>query len=214
MEFRGADARQRLKTSCFSTLLSNISKINLKYHIMFSLTGMRILSYFFSLLVVTLLCETFGIVGLLCLIWFEKYGMDPLKRNVTNQLTSSICITGILTLIFIGPGSLYRLLVGPLPTFIGIWQMCGSIMSGLFTLFTLTQQSVLKCLYISYFSRLAPISDFFIAMFLNIFNLFFVSLVVLMFYISGIIEVDPVTNFLIGSPAPMTSSFYLVAVFM
>ena len=168
---------------------------------------------FFSLLVVTALGETFGNVGLLCLIFFEKYGMDPLKRNVTNQLTSSICIAGIFTLISIIPGVLYRLLVGPLPTLMGMWIDCGAMISGLFTLFTLTQQSVLKCLYISYFSRLAPISDYFIAMFLNIFNLVFISLVVLMFYIS-VAEVDPVTNFLIGNPPPKTSNFYLTFIFM
>ena len=168
---------------------------------------------FLSLILATVFCETFGNFGLLCLILFEKYGMDSLKRNVTNQLASSICMAGIFTFVFIGPGLLYRLLIGPVPTFLGIWVAYGSLMSFLFSLFTLTQQSVLKCLYISYFSRLAPISDYFIAIFLNIFN-FILAVMLSLMCLLAIQGFDPFTSFMVGNSAPIDFSFQLQFVFM
>ena len=48
--------------------------------------------YIFLFLVVEILGNFF----LLSMITYEKYGMDPQKRTVTNQLLSSICISFIL----------------------------------------------------------------------------------------------------------------------
>ena len=39
-----------------------------------------------------LIVEILGNFLLLSMITYEKYGMDPQKRTVTNQLLSSICI--------------------------------------------------------------------------------------------------------------------------
>ena len=46
--------------------------------------------------VMFLIFEIFGNFLLLCLIIFEKYGMDSQKRTITNQLLTSICCSGIL----------------------------------------------------------------------------------------------------------------------
>jgi hypothetical protein len=47
--------------------------------------------------------ETFGNFMLLAVILHEKYGMDPQKRTVSNQLLSSICAVLILFNIAINP---------------------------------------------------------------------------------------------------------------
>lgn len=61
-----------------------------------------------AILICAILIETVGNVAVLILIHFEKYGMDPLKRNVTNQLTSSLCFAGFLMNIIGAPGAFYR----------------------------------------------------------------------------------------------------------
>ena len=43
-----------------------------------------------------LIVEILGNFLLLSMITYEKYGMDPQKRNVTNQLLSSICFSFII----------------------------------------------------------------------------------------------------------------------
>ena len=43
-----------------------------------------------------LIVEILGNFLLLSMITYEKYGMDPQKRNMTNQLLSSICISFLI----------------------------------------------------------------------------------------------------------------------
>ena len=43
-----------------------------------------------------LIIESLGNFLLLSMIIYEKYGMDPQKRNVTNQLLTSICISFLI----------------------------------------------------------------------------------------------------------------------
>ena len=40
--------------------------------------------------------EILGNFLLLSMITYEKYGMDPQKRNVTNQLLTSICVSFLI----------------------------------------------------------------------------------------------------------------------
>ena len=60
-----------------------------------------------------LILETAGNFLLLCMIRYEKYGMDSKKRTVTNQLLSNLCWTTILYNIFIMPTVLITRLFGP-----------------------------------------------------------------------------------------------------
>ena len=50
-----------------------------------------------------LLAESLGNFLLFCMILYEKYGMDPQKRTVTNQLLSRMIFVQILYNIFILP---------------------------------------------------------------------------------------------------------------
>ena len=49
---------------------------------------------FETIIYVTL--ETIGNFLLFCMIMYEKFGMDPKKRTINNQLLSSICAVNIV----------------------------------------------------------------------------------------------------------------------
>ena len=49
------------------------------------------------------LVENLGNFLLFCIVWYEKYGMDPQKRTVTNQLLSRLTFVQILFNVFILP---------------------------------------------------------------------------------------------------------------
>ena len=55
------------------------------------------------LVILLIILETLGNFLLLCMIWYEKYGMDSKKRTVTNMLLSRIIFAQILCNIFIMP---------------------------------------------------------------------------------------------------------------
>ena len=59
------------------------------------------LKVFFVILL--LLLETLGNILLICMILYEKYGMDPQKRTIANQLLTRMLIVQIVCNIFILP---------------------------------------------------------------------------------------------------------------
>ena len=50
-----------------------------------------------------LILETLGNSLLFCMLWYEKFGMDPKKRTVTNQLLSRMIMARIFFNIFFMP---------------------------------------------------------------------------------------------------------------
>ena len=62
-------------------------------------SGLVVLFLVFQLIIL----ETLGNFLLLCMIWYEKYGMDSKKRTVTNMLLSRIIFVQILCNLFIMP---------------------------------------------------------------------------------------------------------------
>ena len=55
-----------------------------------------------------LIVEILGNFLLLSMITYEKYGMDPQKRTVTNQLLSSICISFMIQNVVAMPIALFH----------------------------------------------------------------------------------------------------------
>ena len=53
-------------------------------------------------------------------LMFEKFGGDPLKRSVQNQLVSQVIIAGVLGNTFYFPILTFRTLYGPLHHYIAI----------------------------------------------------------------------------------------------
>ena len=58
--------------------------------------------------------ETLGNFLLYCIIIYEKYGMDPQKRTVTNMLMSNMIIIQMLFNLFIMPIITFHRIFGPL----------------------------------------------------------------------------------------------------
>ena len=50
-----------------------------------------------------IMMETLGNFLLLCIVWYEKYGMDSKKRTISNQLLSRMIIVQILFNIIMMP---------------------------------------------------------------------------------------------------------------
>ena len=87
--------------------------------------------YFFFFLIV----EIPGNLLLLSMIYYEKYGMDPHKRTVTNKLLTSICVSFLLQNV-IGMPILMFNRIDPHPTTkckkIFKWGCCGLILKGFY----------------------------------------------------------------------------------
>ena len=66
-----------------------------------------------SHILLLLLAESWGNFLLFCMILYEKYGMDPQKRTVTNQLLSRMIFVQILFNIFILPFLTAIEIIGP-----------------------------------------------------------------------------------------------------
>ena len=56
-----------------------------------------------SIGILLLIMETIGNYLLLCMVWYEKFGMDSKKRTVTNQLLSRMILALIFFNIFFMP---------------------------------------------------------------------------------------------------------------
>ena len=67
----------------------------------------------------------FNTVTSLFLIQFEKFGNDPMKRSVTNLITSQIYYIEILSNIFFSPFLTWRVIIGPIqPDLTGALYFC------------------------------------------------------------------------------------------
>ena len=73
-------------------LMENISLDEQSMNVYSALSAEMMIFYVSLFLIV----EILGNFLLLSMITYEKYGMDPQKRNVTNQLLSSICISFLI----------------------------------------------------------------------------------------------------------------------
>ena len=71
-----------------------------KIMFMFQQTGLG-LKVFIGISLLTM--ETLGNYLLLCMVWYEKFGMDSKKRTITNQLLSRMILALIFFNIFFMP---------------------------------------------------------------------------------------------------------------
>ena len=76
-----------------------------------------------------LIIESLGNFLLLSMITYEKYGMDPQKRNVTNQLLSSICVRFLIHNIIAMPIVMFHRIYHPFLITLckDIFLFCGSV---------------------------------------------------------------------------------------
>ena len=95
-----------------------------------------------------------------------------------------------------------------------IEAMTGFLLTYLFSILTLTELVILRCLYIKYWSRLAAMSDYFIAMYLNLTNCLIIFLIGSILCISKQVETDVYVNFMEGLKVDKTFQFHTEIVFM
>ena len=62
----------------------------------------------------TFIVEIFGNGNLLIMMVYERFGMDPQKRTVNNQLIFNLCVSNIIQNLISCPLLTYRMLVSPL----------------------------------------------------------------------------------------------------
>ena len=63
---------------------------------------------------ITSIVELFGNGNLLIMMIYERFGMDPQKRTVNNQLIFNLCLSNLIQNLISCPLFTYRLLVSPL----------------------------------------------------------------------------------------------------
>ena len=65
-----------------------------------------------------------SIAGIL-IVEFEKYGMDPMKRSITNRITTQIHYAAVLSNIVFWPFLTWRVIIGPIqPDLSGKYHLC------------------------------------------------------------------------------------------
>ena len=127
-----------------------------------------------------LLCiEIIGNGCLFATFAYERFGMDPQKRTVINQLLSQCCWTIMIFNITLFPVIIFRRLSGPLNSKIAAWFLLnGRIFISMISLL-LSELMILKCMYIWKWSIMAMKDDNLISKIILRINILLSSLITL-----------------------------------
>lgn len=128
--------------------------------------------------IIFIIAETAGNFFLLALILFEKYGMDPQKRTMSNQILSSICACFIFFNLVMYPiWFVYRIHYFDI-VWIKIFVVYGLGALGGFVSFSLAEMVLVRLFYIFCFSKTTIINENFATLVLTMFKLTFVLMAV------------------------------------
>ena len=106
---------------------------------------------------------------LVCL--YEKYGSDPMKRSLKNQLMVQLWYCMLLSNNFCTPLFTWRIIFGPLHLYISALFSFSYNFTITWGLLSLTQLIVIKALLLFRFSYMAGVNDDFMGLFLLYLNL-------------------------------------------
>ena len=130
----------------------------------------RTISTLFVLIAFGLLLEFVGNGFLYGIFIYEKYGIDSMRRTIINMLLSQICFAYIFLNIFAMPFWIYGNFVSSdgIEYHFTIWT--GLVMTSVFyfTSLCMCQIMILKCLYLTKWSKMAMLDDHFAATFLGL----------------------------------------------
>lgn len=129
----------------------------------------------FSCLICTLII-TFENAYCVFVCMFEKYGGDPLKRSMKNQVMIQIWYTGIISNNICTPLLTWRILFGTLNPYIAIFESFWGNFFISWSLLCITETNIIKVLMISKFSYMAGINDDFMGTFFLCGNIGFLFL--------------------------------------
>ena len=112
-----------------------------------------------------------GTIALGCIWHFERYGGDPQKRTILNQLIGLLALNNLFgqapQLLTVS----YRLLFGPLTVQMAMWSFIAvTIASSMVILFILDEIILIRWLSVFVWKQLPPINDDFFGMFLTRLN--------------------------------------------
>ena len=119
-----------------------------------------ILSYFLSNL---------GHILLLGIVHYEKFGRDPQKRSLPDQIFSFNMVLGVIISIILSNIIIVRTLFGPIGN--AITQLRYYFITSLYSIILGSTETMLfRCLMIFSWKKYAMVNDEFFATFLNLFN--------------------------------------------
>ncbi len=150
-------------------MISNVTNIDLTWQDQFAIfddyVWMKVIQVIVPIFVLIL-----GTGLLLGMISFEKYGEDPRKRGLFNQLLSQLFSITILSYWIIIPFRIFRLMIAPLnPFFYWIWATILSYFTYSAALCT-TEYSIIKFFSIVVKKQVLPLADDFFGLFFWRFN--------------------------------------------
>ena len=159
----------------------------------FSSKGLKI-----SYILLSIINEIFNNVASLLLILHEKYGGDPMKRSINNQLVVHAQCGMILRNLITTPIWIARFLVGPLhkkiATFCSFWSQTISI----WQILCYSEVAVLKSLMVFKWPLIAAMNDHFVGFFLILVNFGFLFITQISRLILGSFSTDKYFELLYG----------------
>ena len=104
---------------------------------------------------------------------YEKYGIDSQRRTIINMLLSQICFASIFLNLFAMPFWIYGNFVSSdgIEYYFAVWTGLVTTSVFYFTGFCMCQIMILKCLYLTKWSTMALLDDYFAATFLGLWNM-------------------------------------------
>ena len=135
-----------------------------------------ILSYFLSNL---------GHILLLGIVHYEKFGRDPQKRSLPDQIFSFNMVLGVILSIILSNIIIVRTLFGPIGN--AITQLRYYLITSMYSIILGSTETMLfRCLMIFSWKKYAMVNDEFFATFLNIYNLMIGQIIcIICFYIGN-----------------------------
>ena len=139
------------------------------------------IEYRICLVISTTICLTLGLGLHLVVIHFEKFGGDPKKRCVSNQLISVSCHVFILLSVLSFSAANWRTLIGPLSVNHARFSLLTGHWLVHFIIFTSMQILCRKCLKLVFdWSFLNRVDDDWLALFLTCLNLILAAIAVVL----------------------------------
>ena len=121
--------------------------------------------------VICLLMVTFNNACCILVCLFEKYGGDPMKRSLKNQIMVQIWYTGIVSNNICSPLITWRLIVGPLNPNIAAIQCLFANFYRSWMFLSWTETIIIKALQLYKFSYMNGVNEDFMARFFLVGNI-------------------------------------------
>ena len=119
--------------------------------------------------VIVYFIQCIGLLLILGIAHYEKYGQDPQKRSFQDRMFGYVCLNYVIMGIIINTSLTIRWLYGPIGHIVTmIYYSLHSIMLGM--PMALAEMVIFRCLLIFFWKKFASLDDEFFATFFTMFN--------------------------------------------